>query len=90
MTKRSAAMIRAQDKYHGEWMKWLQSVKEPCSHCGETDPRCITFHHLDPAEKSFTIGSRGTRNKLKILEEKKKCICLCYNCHYKEHRELYL
>ena len=85
---RSEALKRAQKKYYDKHMAWFQSIKDPCAKCGEADPRCISFHHVDPATKSFDIG--GKSSKSKILKEKEKCICLCFNCHAKEHGHLYI
>jgi len=52
-----------------------------CLLCGYN--RCsaaLEFHHIDPATKIFTIGSSG-RGLKTVLEEIKKCVLLCSNCH---------
>lgn len=56
---------------------------EKCQLCGEHFPDCVfEFHHLNPAEKSFGIGSsKTTYSKAKTVEEAKKCCMLCANCH---------
>lgn len=42
----------------------------------------LEFHHLDPLKKSFSLSSKGiTRSYSKNLEEAKKCILVCANCH---------
>jgi hypothetical protein len=59
--------------------------------CGELETCCLAFHHLDPAEKSFTIGSHITRayyTEADIRSEAAKCVVLCFNCHAKVHAEL--
>lgn len=58
-----------------------------CSSCGEDHPACLDFHHLNPLEKKFNIGSYITHGYSinKLLEEIKKCIILCANCHRKLH-----
>ena len=44
--------------------------------------RSLEFHHLDPNEKSFALAQTGvTRSYDKALEEAKKCILVCSNCH---------
>ena len=60
----------------------LYTLKTPCVHCGESDPRCIDFHHMDPKKKSFNVASppAGTSEHL-VLQEIKKCVNLCANCH---------
>lgn len=54
-----------------------------CIICGYS--RCVEaldFHHLNPIEKSFSLSSKGiTRAYEKTLEEAKKCILVCANCH---------
>jgi 5-methylcytosine-specific restriction endonuclease McrA len=54
-----------------------------CSVCGYD--RCIgalEFHHLVPAEKSFSLSHRGvTRSLAKARSEASKCALLCANCH---------
>lgn len=27
---------------------WINSLKTPCVFCGESDPVCIDWHHIDP------------------------------------------
>jgi len=57
-----------------------------CAECGERDPRCLDFHHLDPTTKSFSIAngvSKGLPVHL-IIREINKCAVLCANCHRKE------
>ena len=54
-----------------------------CTLCGYA--RCVgalEFHHVDPAQKSFGLGSRGVARKIDVLrEEARKCVLLCGNCH---------
>lgn len=60
-----------------------------CVLCGYD--KCIDalhFHHLDPSKKSFSLSSQGVRISLKeSLEEIKKCIMVCANCHYELENE---
>jgi len=60
-----------------------------CAHCGENEPVCLDFHHIDPSQKDrdVTKGISSWSYK-KIMEEIKKCIVLCANCHRKEHKRL--
>jgi transposase len=54
-----------------------------CSVCGYN--RCVAaleFHHLVPAEKSFSLSHRGVaRSMAKARAEASKCVLLCANCH---------
>lgn len=64
-----------------------------CEICGYN--KCIwalQFHHRDPAEKEFEVGSGNTYGWEKIKAETDKCRLLCANCHceahYKDHCSL--
>jgi 5-methylcytosine-specific restriction endonuclease McrA len=54
-----------------------------CAVCGYD--RCaaaLEFHHLVPAEKSFSLSHRGVARSLeKARAEASKCVLLCANCH---------
>lgn len=65
--------------------EWINSLKTPCVFCGETDPVCIDWHHIDPSQKSFQISFIKGKAKEKTLEEMKKCVCVCASCHRKLH-----
>jgi transposase-like protein len=42
----------------------------------------LEFHHLSPADKSFSLSHRGvTRSLEKARAEASKCALLCANCH---------
>lgn len=58
-----------------------------CVVCGENEPVCMDFHHLDPTKKEFNISymfSRGLSLE-SVLKEIEKCVVLCSNCHRKYH-----
>lgn len=60
-----------------------------CIKCGYNKSNAaLTFHHLEPNEKEFTISHKG---KIRPWEELKKeldkCILLCHNCHAEVHEE---
>jgi hypothetical protein len=63
---------------------------EKCQLCGQHFPNCVfEFHHLNPAEKSFGIGSQSTTySKATNAAEAKKCCMLCANCHRLVEHEL--
>lgn len=54
-----------------------------CARCGYADfPAALHFHHLDPAEKAFSISRGGvTRAFSELEEEASKCVLLCSRCH---------
>lgn len=71
---------------------WFQSLKLTCvcCCCGQSDPRCLDFHHRDPNQKEDTISNlvkQGYSEK-KILAEIDKCDVLCANCHIMLHHSV--
>ena len=54
-----------------------------CKLCGYN--KCIQalqFHHINPESKNFSISQFGNCRRFdKCVEEAKKCILLCANCH---------
>ena len=68
-------------------IKKSKIVKEcggKCSVCGyDKNLSSITFHHINPKEKSFPIDTRAFANRKNemIMNEIKKCIVVCRNCH---------
>ena len=46
--------------------------------------RALQFHHKDPNEKDFNIGTK-TNMCEKIKKELDKCMLLCSNCHSEIH-----
>jgi len=60
-----------------------------CVLCGYS--RCMSslvFHHLNPSEKKFGIGSNYNKSWVSIKEELDKCVLLCHNCHSEYHEGL--
>lgn len=61
-----------------------------CSICGyDKCNRSLDFHHRDPNEKDFEIGSSKVLNWKKVKLELDKCDILCRNCHGELHEKLY-
>lgn len=59
-----------------------------CKICGwKEHPEILQFHHKDKAKKEFNVSSSHLRFILwdKVVEEIKKCILLCPNCHFYLH-----
>lgn len=71
--------------------RWRRRAKEilvseaggRCCVCGyDKTQAALQFHHLDPAEKRFGLGSRGLARAMEHLRiEAAKCVLLCANCH---------
>jgi hypothetical protein len=54
-----------------------------CTLCGHArSVAALHFHHVDPAEKAFTVSRHGvTRSLAAARAEATKCVLLCANCH---------
>ena len=61
-----------------------------CKICGYS--RCLValdFHHIDESKKEFELSQRDlTRTWKKIVDEARKCVLLCSNCHREVHSGL--
>lgn len=59
-----------------------------CNVCGYSKcQEALEFHHLDPNEKDFNFGNirANPKNLRNIIDELKKCIMVCANCHREIH-----
>ena len=58
-----------------------------CLLCGYNKTNnALEFHHIDETQKSYAISANGTCHDLeKDLNEVKKCILVCSNCHREIH-----
>ena len=54
-----------------------------CSVCGyDKYAGALDFHHTNPRNKSFALSVKGLSYSWdSILEEAKKCVLVCKNCH---------
>lgn len=68
---------------------WFQVTKQnlKCTKCGENHPATLEFHHLLDEKKDRAISKMvdDGLSKERILEEIRKCVVLCSNCHRKLH-----
>ncbi len=71
---------------------WMASYKKTicCKACGESDPICLDFHHIDHKVRInwiATLVQKGASIPA-IEKELQSCISLCANCHFKLHYDL--
>lgn len=62
----------------------VDAMGNKCSECGySVCVDALELHHLDPAHKKFSFGGIRARPRSwnTIVEELKKCIMVCANCH---------
>ena len=69
--------------------RYLENLKRArsCMVCGESDFRCLDFHHSSGAEKVAGLSQLATDGAAitRLDKELEKCVVLCRNCHAKEH-----
>ena len=71
--------------------RMVDSMGAKCACCGYN--KCISaldFHHLDASRKEFNLSAAMVAPKAwtKLVEELRKCILLCANCHRELHAGL--
>lgn len=67
----------------------LEYMGGKCIKCGyDKSPRALHFHHVNPKEKAFGIGSANRAWEL-IKTELDKCVLLCSNCHCELHDDMW-
>jgi hypothetical protein len=86
------AYMNRQKKQHAEYRlntkkSVLQSFNSTCcSQCGESRIVCLDFHHIAGKKEHNITAMIDNHHPLPaIIEEAKKCIVLCSNCHRAEH-----
>jgi transposase len=64
-------------------LRLIEAAGGSCILCGYHEhPGALHFHHLEPSQKRYTLSRAGhTRKFAEALEEAKKCVLLCANCH---------
>jgi transposase len=69
-------------------LRLIEAAGGRCILCSyNKHPAALHFHHLDPTQKRYTLSRAGhTRNFAEALEEAKKCVLLCANCHAEVER----
>ena len=57
-----------------------------CKLCEESYPlKVYSFHHLEPEHKDFNLSTKRYNSLDTVLNELKKCILVCQNCHAEIH-----
>jgi hypothetical protein len=67
-----------------KWAEYKATLS--CVECGENHPATLDFHHFIRSKdnvKVYRLTANGAYKK--ALEEIKKCVVLCSNCHRKHH-----
>lgn len=83
--KRKAQMEKLRKELAERFREWKST--QCCKLCGECEPACLDFHHLDPSTKDGGLANMVARctGWDKLMVEAAKCVVLCRNCHAKVH-----
>ena len=77
-----AKMIRK--RYMIKRKELLNSLKNKCAMCDESNKNLLQFHHLNGRKPNEKCVASET-SFIKIKSEASKCIVLCRECHFKIH-----
>ena len=81
-----ARAAEAKRKGREEWAVYKATLA--CVRCGENHPATLDFHHAIRLPNNRKVHKLVGAGMFKAaLEEIKKCIVLCANCHRKHHYE---
>lgn len=71
----------------GSMLGFYKSIyRGGCMVCGEKDPVCLSFHHIN-SDKDFNVSDRLGGSLVSLMNEAIKCVILCHNCHAKFHAQ---
>ncbi len=76
--KRRQVTKKRMDKNWNFVKKWI--TDRSCD-CGENNITKLSFHHLDPSKKTAVISQICKYSMKKVLQELKKGVVKCKNCH---------
>ena len=68
--------------------RMVQSMGGKCQCCGySTCNASLAFHHIDPSQKDIAFGNTRANPQqwTKLVDELRKCILVCHNCHSEIH-----
>lgn len=88
---RHQSYCRQQQRGLSRKLKLLHEAGGRCGQCGYArNISALTWHHLDPRKKVFSLDMRSLSNRKEqeIRKEVAKCIVLCANCHAEVHAPL--
>lgn len=69
-------------------LRIIEAMGGKCVICGYNKcSHALALHHLDPSKKEFPLASirANPKNWISIIEELRKCVLLCHNCHSELH-----
>ncbi len=81
-----AASKASAKAYKDKWRSFKATLF--CVKCGQDHPATFDFHHVDSSTKEESINKLLKNRAFKrAMEEVKKCVVLCANCHRIHHHD---
>lgn len=71
-------------KKHTKMCQYVKIEMGCVNGCNETYDKLV-FHHVNPEHKRFTIAEKYHYKWNDLIEEIKRCVVLCDDCHKKLH-----
>jgi len=85
-TKVLATTKASVKKYKEQWRSFKATLS--CVKCGQNHPATLDFHHIDSSTKEASVNKLIKYRAFKrAMEEVKKCVVLCANCHRIHHHD---
>jgi hypothetical protein len=67
-----------------KWRRYKSTLS--CVQCGQNHPATLDFHHIEKHPSNRKVNKLVTNHAFKkAIEEIKKCLVLCANCHRIHH-----
>lgn len=82
------AVIAKSKQQRSDLRAWFREYKKAlaCIQCGQNHPATLDFHHVVRRSDNRKLRELvQNTSKARILEELKKCVVLCSNCHRIHH-----
>lgn len=77
---------RQQQRWKSRRLELIKLFGGKCSKCGyNKNYAALDFHHLDPKEKEYDWSKLRLQKWETVINEAKKCILVCRNCHSEIH-----
>mgnify|MGYP001015714682 CR=1 FL=1 len=78
--------LAQRERWKDRKRKAVELMGGKCSSCGyKKSLAALDFHHLNPEIKDLDWGKMKLRKWSTVVEELKKCILVCSNCHREIH-----
>lgn len=76
-------------RYRDRWREYKATLS--CINCGFNHPAALDFHHVVKSPDNQSVNQLLRKDAFKAaMEETKKCVVLCANCHRVHHHDEWL